>query len=140
MRVLQNCRMWISRARHQPLPIRVLAACSGLLTVAAALTAPAEAEADSIDNAFLAALDGAGVNYGDPASTVSLAQSVCPTLAKEGETFATVAQSVTGRGISPGMADMFTAIAIQMYCPSAIASIEKGQMPSLPQIPGVPGL
>lgn len=138
MWALDNCRMWISRASHQPPSVRVLAACAGVLAVAVALTTPAEA--DPVDDAFLSTLDGAGINYGDAGSAVALAQSICPMLAQDGGTFAAAADSVTGNGIPAPMANMFVTIAMQQYCPSAMASIEKGQLPSLPQIPGVPAL
>ena len=41
--------------------------------------------------------------------------------------------------MSPQMADMFTRIAISMYCPSMMAKIADGNY-GLPQIPGLPGL
>jgi hypothetical protein len=36
------------------------------------------------------------------------------------------------------MAQMFTTIAIQMYCPQEVANIASGNL-SMPQIPGMPG-
>ncbi|BBX57672.1 hypothetical protein MSHO_30170 [Mycobacterium shottsii] len=50
-------------SRYQPLTVRLLAGAAGLLTASAALAAPAEA--DSVDDAFINALNAAGVNYGD---------------------------------------------------------------------------
>jgi hypothetical protein len=38
------------------------------------------------------------------------------------------------------MADMFTQIAIEMYCPAAMADVASGNLPGLPKIPGVPGI
>lgn len=113
-----------------------LMASVGLVTASAALAAPVQA--DSIDDSFLSALSGAGVNYQDPAGTAALGQSICPMLEQPGGSFASAASSVVGNhGISPGMADMFTSIAISMYCPSMLASIESGQMPNLPSLPGI---
>jgi hypothetical protein len=126
-------RHWISRPT-----VRTLAAWIGVITAATALAAPAPA--DPVDDGFLSALNGAGVNYGDPGSTVALGQSICPMLAQPGGTFASAASSVTGNGMSPAMAELFTSIAISMYCPSMMASIANGNMPSLPQLPGVPGV
>jgi hypothetical protein len=87
---------------------------------------------------------------------MSVGQSICPMLAKPGGNFAAAAASVTNRGLSPGMAKMFTTIAIQMYCPQEMADIASGNpaagipggLPGLAgglpggihQIPGVPGL
>lgn len=135
---LGNCRRWIALARHQPPTVRLLVACAGVLLAAEVLATPADA--DPIDDAFLSALSGAGVNYGDSGNAVSLGRSVCPMMAREGGTFASASESITHSGMSPAMADMFTNIAIQMYCPSAMASIAQGQMPNLPSIPGTPGL
>lgn len=116
-----------------------LAASVGLLTAGAALAAPAGA--DGIDDQFLSALNGAGVNYQDPAGTAALGQSVCPMLAQPGGSVASAASSIVGNnGMSPAMAQLFTSIAISMYCPSMMASIADGNVPSLPQLPGMPSI
>jgi hypothetical protein len=116
-----------------------LPASVGLVTAATALAAPAQA--DSVDDSFLSALIGAGINYQDPASTAALGQSVCPMLAQPGGSFASAASSVVGNnGMSPAMAQLFTSIAISMYCPSMMASIANGNMPNLPQLPGMPSI
>jgi hypothetical protein len=138
MSALDDRRNWVSRATREPMAVRMLAVCIGVITAAAALAAPAPA--DSVDDGFLSALNSAGVNYGDPGSTVALGQSICPVLAQPGGTIASAASSITGNGMSPAMADLFTSIAISMYCPSMMASIANGNVPSLPQLPGVPGL
>lgn len=126
--------------RHQPLTVRLLAGTAGLLTAAAAFAAPAEAS--PVDDAFISALSNAGVNIGDPMDTEALGQSVCPMLAQPGGNFAAAATRVRGsNGMSPEMASMFTTIAIQMYCPSAMADIASGRMPgALQQIPGMAGI
>ena len=124
--------------RHQPLTIRLLAAAAGLLTAAAAFAAPAEA--NQVDDDFIAALNKAGLHYGDPGNAVALGQSICPMLAKPGGTFAAAVAQVKGGGVSPGMADMFAQIAIEMYCPSVMAGVASGNLSGLPKIPGVPGI
>jgi hypothetical protein len=95
---------------------------------AAAATSAAPAHADPTSDSFLAALNGAGVGYNDPASTVALGQSVCPMLVEPGKSFASVASSVGAapNGISPDMAAFFTGIAISMYCPSMMSGIGNG--------------
>jgi hypothetical protein len=116
-----------------------LAGCVGLLIGAATLATPAQA--DMIDDQFLSALDSAGVNYQDPTSTAALGQSICPMLDQPGATLASAASSVLGNnGMSPEMAQMFTTIAISTYCPSIMASLADGDMPSLPQLPSIPSI
>ena len=91
-------------------------------------------------DAFLSALNNAGVNYGDPGSAVALGQSICPLLAQPGGSFAGAASNIANNGIPPNMAALFTSIAISMYCPSMVASMANGGLPALPfQIPGLPG-
>lgn len=130
--------------RHQPLAVRLLAGTAGVLTAAAAFAAPAEAS--PVDDAFITALNNAGINYGDPLNAEALGQSVCPILAQPGGSFNTAASKVfaSQSGMSPEMAGMFTTIAIQMYCPSVMADVAAGRMPgALQQIPGmgsIPGL
>jgi Protein of unknown function (DUF732) len=138
MEALARANRWILQFRYQPLPIRLLAVAAAFLTAASAFAAPSEA--NSIDDQFVAALNKAGVNFGDQGNAVALGQSVCPMLAKPGGNFAAAVAKVKGGGISPQMADMFTQIAIQMYCPSAIADIASGNFGGLPKVPGLPGI
>jgi hypothetical protein len=121
----------------------------GVLAAATASIAPASA--DEGNDAFLNALSGAGVGFGDPNSTAALGQAICPILAQPGGNFAQAASSVTGSGIPPGMAGLFTTIAIQMYCPTMINQMANGDFSSIgnlagignfmgiPKIPGMPG-
>jgi hypothetical protein len=138
MKAFATTQRWIWLFRHQPLTIRLLAAAAGLLTAAAAFAAPADA--NQVDDDFVAALNKAGVHYGDPANAVALGQSVCPMLAKPGGTFAAAVAKVQGGGVSAGMADMFAQIAIEMYCPSVMADVASGNLSGLPKVPGVPGI
>jgi len=116
----------------------LLAVTAALLTLAAAFSAPAEA--DPNDENFIDELNHAGVNFGEPGNAISVAQSICPMLVQPGGSVAAVVQRVRGTGLSPEMAQMFTTIAIQTYCPSAIANIANGNLSGLPQIPGMPGM
>jgi hypothetical protein len=126
---------WIWLFRHQPLTIRLLAGAAGLLTVAAAFAAPAQA--DPADDSFIDALNHAGIDFGEPGNAMSVGQSICPMLAKPGGNFAAAAATVTHRGMSPQMAQMFTTIAIQMYCPQEMANIASGNPTA--GLPGIPG-
>ncbi|MEB4208318.1 DUF732 domain-containing protein [Mycobacterium sp. 94-17] len=145
MRVLARSHQWVWVFRRQPLTIRLLAAAAGLLTVASAFAAPAEAEGNGDD--FIDALNHAGIDFGEPGNAMSVGESICPMLEQPGGNFAAAASSVAGRGMSPMMARMFTTIAIQTYCPQEIANIANGNlsgaMPPVPgmagQIPGIPG-
>ena len=118
--------------------------------------APAQANADVVSDRFLAALSNSGVGYADSGAAVKMAQSVCPMLVKPGGDFAAIASQMGGtNGVSPGMASLFTSIAVSMYCPQMMASIANGDwlgqgaqmklpgmsgIPGMPGVPGMPGL
>ncbi len=109
-----------------------------LAVLAPTTTAHAEVSPDQ----FLSALDTAGVSYGDPGTAVDMAKSVCPLLKEPGANLAGVASEMgmTG-GVPPGMASLFTSIAISMYCPNMMAQVVNGDwlgtMTQLQQIPGL---
>jgi hypothetical protein len=111
------------------------AVAAGVL--AAAMTSIAPASADEGNDAFLHALSGAGVGFSDPNSTAALGQSICPILAQPGGNFAQAASTVTGSGISPGMAGLFTTIAIQMYCPTMVNQMASGDFSSIGNLAGI---
>ncbi|WP_196772685.1 DUF732 domain-containing protein [Mycobacterium colombiense] len=142
MKAFARTHQWIWVLRHQPLTIRLLAAAAGLLTVASAFAAPAEA--DHGDD-FIDALNHAGIDFGEPGNAMSVGESICPMLSQPGGNFAAAASSVAGRGMSPTMARMFTTIAIQTYCPEEMANIANGNLSgAMPpgmagQIPGMGG-
>ena len=117
-----------------------LAASAGLMSMAAMFAAPAQA--DPIDDSFLSALGGSGVNVVDPGSATALGQSVCPMLVQPAGSIASAASALTGSngGMSPEMADLFARVAVSVYCPQMMSQAVQGQVPTLPQIPGVPGL
>jgi Protein of unknown function (DUF732) len=128
-----------------------LAISAGIL--AAATIAPAPAQADVAGDQFLSTLANSGVSYSDPNMAVSMAQSICPMLAQPGGNFAGVASQMGGtNGVSPGMANLFTSIAISMYCPSMMASLANGNwlgqgtqmgglgLPGLSGLSGIPGM
>jgi len=126
--------------------VGALAISAGLM--AAANISPAPARADVVSDQLLSTLSNSGVSYSDPNMAVSMAQSICPMLAQPGGNFAGVASQMGGtNGISPGMANLFTSIAISMYCPSMMASLANGnwlgqgtQMGGLPGLSGLSGL
>jgi hypothetical protein len=137
MKALQRAQDWIWLLRHQPMTIRLLAAAAGLLTAAAAFAAPADA--DPNDDSFIDALNHAGVEFGEPGNAMAVGESICPMIAQPGGSMAAAVQRVRGSGLSPAMAQMFTTIAIQMYCPTEMANIANGNLSGLPQVSGMPG-
>lgn len=112
--------------------------------VIAASAAPATARADAVSDTFLSTLTNSGVSVADPNMAVTMAQSICPMLAQPGGNFAGVASQMGGtNGVSPGMANLFTSIAISMYCPSMMASLANGNwlgQGAQMGLPGMPGL
>lgn len=98
--------------------------------LASGLVWAAPAQADTTDDAFLAALTDAGIGAVDPGNAAELGQQVCPMLAEPGQTAADVAAQVADAGgMSLGPATMFTGIAISLFCPTAVSSIANGQSP-----------
>lgn len=109
--------------------------------VAAATAAPATAHADATSDTLLSALSNSGVSVADPNMAVSMAQSICPMLVKPGGNFASIASQMGGtNGVSPGMANLFTSIAISMYCPSMMASLANGSWLGQGAQMGLPGI
>lgn len=121
---------------------------AGLVGLIATMGFAAPAQASPVDTSFLSDLAGSGVTVGDPAATAALGQSVCPMLTEPAGTAASVAAPVSGLAggpsMSPQMAQLFTEIAVQIYCPQMLSQLASGQVPDLPQIPGmsvgIPGL
>ncbi len=100
----------------------------GIMAAATALSAPAQADPGA--DAFLAALSSAGVTGVDPATAVSVGESVCPMLVEPGQRAADVASDVAdaiGRPLGAGT--MFTGIAISIFCPAAVTSLASGNSP-----------
>ncbi|GAT07191.1 DUF732 domain-containing protein [Mycolicibacterium novocastrense] len=124
--------------RRVDLPLRALALGVGLAAVTTTLAAPAQA--DTTDDAFLAALRGAGMSVDNPVNMVALGESVCPMLVEPGKNLAKVYTQVSDNGIPPDIAAFFTGIAISMYCPQMLASVGNGTvMDWLPAARAIPG-
>jgi hypothetical protein len=138
MATLEISRNLILRLNNQPLAVRFLLGAGCLITAAAMFSAPVEA--DPHDDDFIDALSHAGVEYGEPGNAMAVGQSICPMIAQPGGSFAAAASGVAQRGMSPQLAQMFTTIAIQTYCPEEMANIMGGNVSGLQQLPGVPGM
>ena len=138
MATLDIRRNWIAFLASQPVTVRVLVG-AGFLISAAALLSP-RVDADPNDDNFIDALSHAGIEYGEPGNAMAVGQSICPMLAQPGGSFAAAASGVSHRGMSPQIAQMFTTIAIQTYCPEEMANILGGNVSGLQQLPGMPGM
>lgn len=138
MATLEIAHNLIWRLNNQPLAARLLLGAGCLITAAAMFSAPVEAEPH--DDDFIDALSHAGIEYGEPGNAMAVGQSICPMLAQPGGSFAAAASGVSHRGMSPQMAQMFTTIAIQTYCPEEMANILGGNVSGLQQFPAMPGM
>jgi hypothetical protein len=138
MATLDIRRNWVWLLASQPLTVRVLVGAGFLISAAAFLSPPVDA--DPNDDNFIDALSHAGIEYGEPGNAMAVGQSICPMLAQPGGSFAAVASGVAHRGMSPQIAQMFTTIAIQTYCPEEMANILGGNVSGLQQLPGMPGM
>jgi Protein of unknown function (DUF732) len=138
MATLEIAHNLIWRLNNQPLAARLLLGAGCLITAAAMFSAPVEAEPH--DDDFIDALSHAGIEYGEPGNAMAVGQSICPMLAQPGGSFAAAASGISHRGMSPQIAQMFTTIAIQTYCPEEIAKILGGNVSGLQQFPAMPGM
>jgi len=138
MATLEIAHNLIWRLNNQPLAVRLLLGAGCLITAAAMFSAPVAA--DPHDDAFIDALSHAGIENGEPGNAMAVGQSICPMLAQPGGSLAAAASGISHRGMSPQMAQMFTTIAIQTYCPEEMANILGGNVSGLQQFPAMPGM
>ena len=103
--------------------VRTLTA-AGLL--AGALASAAPAHADAVDDAFIAALNQAGIKFDNAELATQMAKSICPQLVGPGKSFGSAVARVQGNGIPPQMAAFFAGVAVKMYCPAMMKSITNG--------------
>lgn len=102
---------------------------AGLAGAALTLGA-APAQADTATDTFLSSLAGSGLAGIDQGTAVRVGQQVCPMLAQPGQNLADVASDVSGAiGRPLGPATMFTGLAIQIFCPGAVAALAYGNSP-----------
>jgi hypothetical protein len=114
--------------RNRIAAIGSLVVSAGLMTAAAVGAAPAQA--DPSTDAFLDALTNAGLTGINPPDAIAVGQSVCPALVEPGQNLANVAAGVSNAIGQPlGPATMFTGLAIQIFCPGAVAGLINGQSP-----------
>ena len=98
------------------------------LSVAALLFAP-RAAADDNDDAFLAALTGAGIVINDRDSAIATGHMVCDGLQKGQSRSNLVLSTMKGTNLSPRSAGFIIGAAVASYCPQFSIS---GNSPSQP--------
>jgi Protein of unknown function (DUF732) len=98
--------------------------------VVIATAAPAHADLDGKDQAFLTTLSQAGLTYLNPERAVAAAKDVCD-LANGGMTGEEIVKNLQDR--NPGFqgqgAAKFTAIAASAYCPEQLTPQDQGSAP-----------
>lgn len=118
-------------------PTRIVALAAPLAAAALALSPVATAQADDGVDSFLSTLGASGLGDIDPATAAQVGQSVCPMLAEPGQQAAdAAAHAADALGQSLGPATMFTGLAIQAFCPGAMAALADGNSPLPFGIPG----
>jgi hypothetical protein len=101
---------------------RVLALAAGVFGVSAAVASPIHA--DMMGNAFLNALNNAGIPYSQPATTMAMGRSVCPKALEPGQSFESVVSEIAEvNGLSRERASAFTIVAIATFCPAVISPL-----------------
>ena len=114
-----DCRTHGRRAGRATTTLHVLALTGAVFGLAATTAAPAHA--DMMGNAFLTALNNAGIPSNQPAGTIALGRTVCPMLFEPGGNFDTISSKVAAyTGMPLDKAGSFTIIAIATYCPAVI--------------------
>ena len=96
--------------------------------VAAGISFAAPAPADDSNDAFLSALNRAGIRLrrSQPRSHRTARRAGVSHAGRTGQVVRPVATTVADNGIYPGLAAFFTGIAISMYCPQMMGSIGNG--------------
>lgn len=113
-----DTRVWLAGRQAAALVTLI----AGVFGFSATMAAPIHA--DMMGNAFLNALNNAGISYGQPASTMALGRSVCPMVVQQGGTFESISDKMAeNSGMSRDMAAAFTIVAIATYCPAVISPL-----------------
>ncbi|BBZ48482.1 hypothetical protein MHEI_01990 [Mycobacterium heidelbergense] len=94
-----------------------------LISLAALLGMAVPARADSNDDAFLASLQAAGITYPDAGRVITAGKWVCQAVG-QGTQMADVVKTIQAQnsGLHGDNAARFTAIAANVYCPTALSA------------------
>jgi hypothetical protein len=119
----------------------LLAGFAAVITVAAPAQADPENAAPSPDASFLAALDKAGITYGDGSLAVKVGKRACD-LMNEGTPQVDVIKQVSSAntGFTVDGAAQFTMIAAGVYCPEHMGQAAATHTPAAPAPVGPNGL
>jgi Protein of unknown function (DUF732) len=113
----------MSKLRISVKPARILVALlAGLMIAAAPLNTPT-AQADPVDDAFIAALHAAGVQFGDTEIAKGLAKGFCKQMKRSTKNVAWAVSGLVTGGIPRQMATTFAGEAAKSYCPDVIATL-----------------
>lgn len=109
--------------RHSATISRAMKLLLTLTSLAAIIGMAMPAHADSTDDAFISALNAAGITYSDPDAAVGAGKWVCDKV-NGGTDMSTVVKTLTTKNatLNPAKASKFAAIAANAYCPDAISS------------------
>ncbi|OBB83554.1 hypothetical protein A5760_10700 [Mycobacterium colombiense] len=101
-----------------------------LASVVALVGMAVPARADSDDDAFLAALNKAGITYQSPDRAIKAGQKVCD-LAKSGTTELDIIRDVheLNPAFATGKAALFVQVAASVYCPDRLSTSDGGTNP-----------
>ena len=100
----------------------LVAAIAGLLIAAAPVNAPA-AQADATDDAFIAALHSAGVQFGNSDMAKHLGKQFCKQVKRSTKDVAWALSGLVTGGIPRQMATTFAGEAAKAYCPDMLNSL-----------------
>lgn len=94
-----------------------------LTSLAAAIGMATPVRADSNDDAFLASLQAAGITYPDPGRVIAAGRWVCQAV-DQGTQMVDIVKTVQAQnaGLHGDNAAKFTAIAANVYCPTALTT------------------
>ena len=105
-----------------PRLVGAVAVAVAMSTATVPVTA-APAHADMADDAFIAALNAAGVKYENAAVAKAVARGVCPQIKKGGKSLAWVISGMMTGGIPRQMATTMAGEAVKAYCPDMLKSV-----------------
>jgi Protein of unknown function (DUF732) len=94
-----------------------------LTSLAAIVGLAVPARADSTDDTFLVTVQAAGITFPNPDKAISVGKWVCK-MVGQGTQMADVVKTIQARnpGLTGDNAARFTAIAANVYCPSALVT------------------
>ncbi len=109
-------------------------ACGVILTAAAVLSA-APASADSVDDAFVAALANHGITVADRGSAIAMAHNICGGLDKGQASSVMAMRLVRETSLTAKQAGYFVGLSVSAYCPQYKGATDPSVIWMLPQFP-----